>query len=293
MLNTGWQVAIRFVKFPVTMRIYQPHHSSRCLHGSSIKFNRSLFIVLGIGLVVAILGTAFVVTSKERKRPTIQKAPRSTNTFLKPDDLQFGRQQVDQMMRDREEMGTCVEKGDVIYEWAARQFAGEAVGQRIYWSSNPPDCPPDCLSSIQSPYKSFNGYIAIREHYAAGSKIRQKILCEELWACAVYELYNISYAPESNALHEAALAGRFSKQEFVMNLAKIEYHAEQQTAQFYWAMWRPWAENKGLVTSESHWFTSNPDTYDEWIRQFTDPAGYPYSYYSRDYDERIAPHVKQ
>jgi hypothetical protein len=50
-------------------------------------------------------------------------------------DLAFGKKQVDQMMHDRPVMALLVKKGDVIYEWTVRQFAGESLGHRIMWYS--------------------------------------------------------------------------------------------------------------------------------------------------------------
>jgi len=86
---------------------------------------------------------------------------------LRAEDLEFGRQQVDQMMSDREEMRTYVEKNDVIYNWAVRQFAGEAAGQRIYWRAGSfIGYPAECLSYIHTPTSTSQGYVSIRDQYS-------------------------------------------------------------------------------------------------------------------------------
>jgi hypothetical protein len=215
-------------------------------------------------------------------------------TKLSAVDLQFGRQQVDQMMRDRSEMISCVQKDDIIYEWATRQFAGEATGERIYWSADPPTCPVECLSSHNPAHEILGpGLIKIRERHESGPEKGRKIGCEELWSCVVFELYNISYGKEHNAVYNAAISGQTGKQQYIIGVAKIEFKAIKETAQFHDEVWRPWSKTKGKSTEPSYWFTNEPDTYSEWIKQYNDPSGYPYSYYGHEYDSEIAPHIKR
>jgi hypothetical protein len=214
-------------------------------------------------------------------------------TKLSAVDLQFGRQQVDQMMRDRSEMATCAQKSDIIYEWTVRQFAGEATGERIYWSADRPTCPDACLSSHSPAYKGLPGLIKARERYETGPKKGRSVGCEELWASVVFELYNISYGKEHSSNYDGALAGTIPKQDYIMNSAKIEFGAVRKTAEFYRSVWQPWAEGKGKDTNSEHWFADEPESYEEWIKQYNDPTGYPYSYYGTEYDSDIAPYVKR
>jgi hypothetical protein len=189
-------------------------------------------------------------------------------------------------------MATCVQKSDIIYEWAARQFAGEATGQGTYWSADPPSCPSDCLAEHNAPYEHIKGSILIRERYGSGDKRGEKVGCEELWSCAVFELYNISYSKDFLELHDSALAGKVPRQDYIFRFARIEFNAVQKTAEFYRTIWQPWAESKGKDTESLHWYADAPKSYEEWIKEYHDPTGYPYSYYGKYYDDEIAPYVK-
>lgn len=221
--------------------------------------------------------------------PIPQAPPPSTNTKLSAADLAFGRQQVDQMMHDRPQMATYVERGDIVYLWAVRQFAGEAAGQRIYWSNSAPDCPAWCLSITHT----VEGDIAIRERYAEGPQRGQDLSGELVWSCAVFELYNISKLNQLKAIGEVARSGKISKQEFVTECTKLEFGSEQRTTLFYHILWRPLAEKQAQETNENYWFTDNPDTYRKWIQQFKGGEDYPYGYYNSFYDQNIAPYLER
>ena len=52
--------------------------------------------------------------------------------------IQHGEQQVRQMLRDRPAMAQFGEKAGVLYQWAARKFAGEDLHQEILWDASEP-----------------------------------------------------------------------------------------------------------------------------------------------------------
>lgn len=78
-----------------------------------------------------------LVTRFIKKPEPVIKVPRDSFPISKK-DLFWGRLQVDRMMKDRPAMAQLVRKGDVIYEYAARQFAGASNHRRIIWDSTPP-----------------------------------------------------------------------------------------------------------------------------------------------------------
>ena len=66
---------------------------------------------------------------------TFDESPKPTVT---PKALEHGRQQVRQMLKDRPAMAQYGDKAQVLYDWAARQFAGEKLHQEILWDATEP-----------------------------------------------------------------------------------------------------------------------------------------------------------
>lgn len=258
-----------------------------------MKKHRLRLGLFGGALVMLVLCWA-VVWKGRSTTPVPQAPPPSTNTKLSAADLAFGRQQVDQMMHDRPQMATCVERGDIVYQWAVRQFAGEATGQHIYWIAEVTDSPAAWpLSLSYRPIGSSEGRIFISKQYQEGPDSGQNLSCERLWACAVFELYNISYVNQESAVYQEAIAGKISRQEFTLRLAKIEYDAIQRTIQFYQSAWRPFAKKKSHETTKKYWFADSPDTYEKWIGQYRSDEEYPYGYYNALYDQNVAPYLNK
>ena len=212
-------------------------------------------------------------------------------TRLSTADLQFGRQQVTQMMLDRPNMFKGMGDKDVVYEFVARQFAGEESGQRTYWSNELPDC-GNCLSFYSPPHEGEASSIRIQKKYKSGAEEGQEMPFEQLWECAVYELYNAYTSDTLKKSFELALAGNISKQQWVDGNMRHEFETMQKTRQFYQNVWYPEARRKGLEASDQHWYQNLPNSYEEWLNQSGSDFNGLYDYYSKDYDETIAPYVK-
>ena len=225
-----------------------------------MKNKLSIKFILG---VVMILGVWWGASHRRDSTHEITVPSPSTNIKLSETDLAFGRQQVEQMMHDRSEMATCVERGDIVYQGAVRQFAGEAAGQHIYWNNNAPYCSPNCLANSQIPRRGQSGFISISARYETGSRKGHPLGCENAWAAAVFELFNIAGTPAFNANDDGALAGKISKQEWVTNITKAEFRTMQRTSEFYRNVWKPWAESKGLTTEPSYWYIDQANNYDQ------------------------------
>ena len=232
-------------------------------------------------------------SSRPPERPALTPPTDLIKVALTAADLQFGQQQVDQMMQDRPAMTACVQKNDRIYHWVVRQFAGKAVGQRISWSPEAlANHAPEYLSMHKYPSPRRHAYIAVREKYAGGAKQGQLLPGDELWACVVFELFNIANAKDFASIYDKALDGKVSKAEFRESHTQLEFLAVQKTGQFYRKMWQPEAKQKGRRTNPFFWYALAPSTYEAWRQHYTDPSGYPYSYYDKYYDEHIVPYLQ-
>ena len=248
--------------------------------------SQKLLVRFSFAIILIICIMSFLIYKYRYRTVDIQLPP----TNLHSSDLRFGEEQVDQMMLDRPEMFKCVNKKDVIYTWVMRRFAGEAIGQRIYWSSDLPDC-GNCLASSAGPEDGNNGVIRIRWTYDSGVSANEMIPCELMWQCVVYETFNISTYKTLHSYNDAALEGSMSKQEWVYNCSKLEFNAMHKTKNFYKNIWKPWSKNKSIETHEGYWFSDLPATFNEWC-QSPQQSKFYLDFYSKYYETEIRPRLK-
>ena len=205
----------------------------------------------------------------------------STTTKLPAGKLKHGRRQVDRMLRDRPAMDKYGEETDFLRRWAERKFAGEDFGSPIDWDPTPP---LHSDAEHLAPDEDSNAAILIEENYTEGPKRGKPRSFEELWAGAVYELHNVTYAWEFIRLHDEADEGKLSKEEFVAGILKFELLAAQRTRAFYVQQFLPLAAKKKLPTDPTLWFCEWWDTPESVLDSFTDKTAYPWHPYAREYD---------
>lgn len=210
---------------------------------------------------------------------------------LTPEELAFGAEQVDRMVKDRPEMGRAVFQADALWQFCTRCFGGEAIGETVLWDSALP---------LQKGYEAENdgpsdgrkGYIRVRKIHVAPETRGQPLTCEELWSCAVFELENLRNHPACHALYEMALKGQLTREDWVRESSKLEYAALRRTAQDFRALWRPLARTRDLSETPWLWGVGCPPTYEAWILQYNDPNGYPWDAFARYYDHQIVPYLR-
>src|ERR1051326_747463 len=111
-----------------------------------------LFAVLGICFLIGQIGWSIrhdlmpagdppapIVSEQAPPEPiTSEQAPLpEPQAHPSQEALAFGEQQVEHMVEDRPQMKQYVQKGDPIWRYCVRQFAGEALGERIAWNNDP------------------------------------------------------------------------------------------------------------------------------------------------------------
>jgi hypothetical protein len=210
---------------------------------------------------------------------------------LTQEDIAFGELQVERMVKDRPEMGRYVTKTDPVWKFCARAFAGEAIGERIFWESSLPTG-REYQSDHQDPYQGQKGNIRIRKQYASGDLAGTGLSCEELWSCAVFEIENLRNHAAFIALFESGLQGKLSREEWIREHTKLEYGALRRTAAQHQKLWQPMAEARGIRSSSEYWGIDVPNNYESWISLYTDPKGYPWDAYGRWYDREILPYAR-
>ena len=233
-----------------------------------------------------------LLTPNGRTAPVNLPAVSELKTNLSAEDLAFGELQVERMVQDRPEMTRYVGTNEPVWQFCARAFAGEAIGQHVYWEDSLP-VRDEYLADHQDPYKGEQGWIRIRKVYASGYLQGSPLPCEELWSCAVFEIENLRNHEAFMALFELGLQGRLSREEWIREHTKLEYAALRRTADRYRTLWRPRAQAHGVWTSGEYWGAGAPTNYESWILLYRDPNSYPWNVYGRWYDLEILPYVRR
>ena len=233
------------------------------------------------GLVIGCLAFSGNLLLQEAVAKEI-KLPEEQRT-ISSDDLRFGEQQVDAMLKDRPQMKGIVNRGDVVYEWAARRFGGVACGERIWW--NPGDLdrkPPRYTSEARYPGTSGNreGSIRVRCYDQYGKPHPGQFL----WAKAVFELFNVGSGRKFHKIYEDMLERDMTKEEFIDRATGIEYENNLQQHAFYQNVWVPFLTQKRIEPESSGWWTRIP-TLEQWKASWRRDS-YPYDTWGVYYDQR-------
>ncbi|MBP7861307.1 hypothetical protein KA183_06460 [bacterium] len=230
-------------------------------------------------------------SNSSKSKPLIIRAYKSAySSKVTPDDLIYGMAEVDKMLTDRKPMGFLVEKGDPIYTWAARQFAGEACGERISWNPEEDLGKPTYYKADHCfPTKDEKGYIRLRSNNGSGNVYDEHVL----WEGCIFELLDIRNFKAFDKVYEDGCKGKFTKDEWIRLNTLISYKTDLAAKDFFYRNWSPYLKDKGIDPEEHKWqVDSAPKTYNEWIGQYTDKSGYPWDYWGTYYDTQIVPYVE-
>jgi tetratricopeptide (TPR) repeat protein len=195
--------------------------------------------------------------------------------------LRHGQRQVAQILHDRPGMAQFGPESEFLCRWAERKFAGEDLGTRIDWDPSPPQ---HSDAEHLAPAGDEHAAILVAADYQSGPKQGRPRGFEELWAGAIYELHNVTFAPQFVRLNGEADEGKVTKRAFVAGILGYEIRAAQQTRAFYLHVFLPWAEKKKLPTDPTLWFCDWWDTPEEVLQSVKDQAAYPWQPYARTHD---------
>jgi tetratricopeptide (TPR) repeat protein/protein involved in polysaccharide export with SLBB domain len=173
-------------------------------------------------------------------------------TPLSPRALRHGQRQLAQMLKDRPAMAKYGKSAEPLYEWAIRKFAGEDLGEEVFWDSADPQMPLNGACSLRT--DDMPGRIWIRETYGSGENVGKRRPFGDIWGTAVFELYNISNASDFEKLDRKASEDTVLKAQYVVRRIEIECQAQEKTRSFYINVFLPWARQHHIVTQPSNWY---------------------------------------
>jgi len=149
--------------------------------------------------------------------------------------------------------------------------------------------PPEYEAGSLIPTPTSDGCIRIREFDMNGEPFG----CEMLWRTLIFECYNLRSGPKFYRVYRKVLEGKLNKEQYVSQNTQIEFQTIKNTAAFYQKIWLPHANRSGLITHPIYWFMNVPDSYEDWIKVYSDRTGYPWNAYGTYYDTEIVPYLKK
>jgi hypothetical protein len=195
--------------------------------------------------------------------------PTNGRTYaLSVEDLKYGQVQVQRMLTDRPEMARYIRKGDAIWNWCSRQYAGECTGSKYFWSPNEED--NDGLIGWHSvPYLGRPGSVTV------GQKYNMSRDGEKLWSVAIFELFNLRNDATFLAWDRHASFSKINQHERVKQCVWLEYETTKQLTQFYKKYWMPHSKRLHLNNTHAwYWYVGIPTTFDEWFKKMPKDSQY-------------------
>lgn len=194
--------------------------------------------------------------------------------------LKHGRQQLEQILKDRPAMATLVAPEDPIGQWVVLQLAGAHSRALVHWRAQ-----------AGADFHIPEGVQAVHAYATPTSTakiwVRPSEDAEQLWASLIYELHNLHHGAAFRQIALDAQYFRCSETDYIMRHARLEYQAGQATANFYRQQWAPFCDSKNHRTTPHLWFYYLPPTFEDWSKSFTDPQGYPWHPYKAYYAQLV------
>jgi hypothetical protein len=207
-------------------------------------------------------------------------------------NIGHGVTQLDRLFADMPEMETHDIRGagSLICDWVVLRFEGKGLGQVIYWNPSAPERGFDADS--QFPTANIAGFIRLKR-FPKDVNDDSIFAFERYWKSLIFELNNTYNAPKFIKLYSEAAAGGLNRGQWIRRATQIEYVAILATKRFFYSHWAPYCKKVGILPDRKLWNADLPEDYDLWLRQYTDPSGYPWNWWGDYYDSYLAPNKIQ
>lgn len=175
----------------------------------------------------------------DAKQQGIMLAPVSLK-LLSDQDLEHGRAQVTQMLRDRPMLAEKVREGDALWTWAVRRFAGEATSGRLRWDNEAPAA-FDAESVL--PESANLGAVRVGASEMFAPREGQPKSFGSAWCSVAFECFNHVVDAEFAEHFRKISAGEISATEFARLNLETEERTLHRTRQFFCDVFLPWAQS--------------------------------------------------
>lgn len=203
-------------------------------------------------------------------------------------DRNFGEQQMKKMLRDRPKMTVFVQQGDAIWNWTVTQFSGQASGRKVTWvNSFPTNYPVEYRGAHKIVSRTMSTLFCRTEDMNS-----VPIDGEQMWSVVVFELLNTHHDAKYKQLWTECLSGKLNQQDWVRKCTILDYETLKAQKDFYFQVWEPTLKARAMPLESKFWRLEAPNTYDEWIAQYTDHAQYPWDVYNAAYTNDVIPFIQ-
>jgi hypothetical protein len=208
---------------------------------------------------------------------------------LTPEQMAWGENQLKRMLRDRPAMVPYVKKGDDLWNWMVRQFAGEYVGGGIWWDARSPE--PLWNSFFYGAGNGKKAHIQVTDKFYEGWKYNwgKPKTAPNLWFGAFYEIFNIIYDGLDEKLDVQAIEGKIDRQHYILSKMLIENITDETALEFFHKVWVPHClkyhlpyEDEYLTYDYGKEMMGLPDI-EVFKREFR-PDDFHYKFFSNEYD---------
>jgi len=131
----------------------------------------------------------------------------------------FGQRQVAQLIEDRPDMKGILADDDPLLQWICARFESGPFGVRVHWINREPT---GGFDSVMVPP-------SVDQPAIVQVSTSPKLTARDKWCLVVYELHNISNAPEISKLIAKARAGTIDRDAFSIECIKLEHAAVLRT----------------------------------------------------------------
>jgi hypothetical protein len=170
---------------------------------------------------------------------------------LSAEDLAWGETQVAQLLKDRPAMVPYVRKGDTLWTWTVRQFAGEYLGSRIRWDAKDPQ--PICNAFFYGPENGKKAYIQVTSKMFASENYHygEPKTAPVLWYETANALSNMRLIPEINKIQGRAEKGSLDREGYIRERILAARRPMQWAHDFFVDIWVPQCKALSLPPEDS------------------------------------------
>ncbi len=203
-------------------------------------------------------------------------------------------EQLEAMLHDRPNMTAYFDSNNARHELlvtdAPFKYALVIYGSKhILWDPNPTT--PAANGNHTYPAADILGRIRISPTYNHDGPVGMPMDFENLWKTFFFEAFNMENAKLfAKSLKRALTDNTYTRSQYVLDNARIEYSAILKLRRFYLKVILPWAKRKNIKLTPKLWGVGVPENSAAWIKLYNSKNGYPWNYWGRYFDESIVPY---
>jgi hypothetical protein len=225
------------------------------------------------------------------------KMPFPKVNTLTSSQLATGEGQLERMLRDRPAMSPYVRKGDDLWMWMVRQFAGEYVEGGIWWDARNPK-PLWNAESTQAEGEKASIQITNNFYNNKYNHWNEPKTGPVLWFEAFFEIYNLRNFTPATELNKMASLGKINKEDYIMRLFLMENQNRKSVHNFFHEVWIPHCQKLHLPHEDKYLIELYGKgikllSAEEVYKKYFHPDRFRYKAYADEYDRLASRNVNK